>query len=246
MYFVTAAACSVGLGVSAWAMAGKVVSFHESSKREVYVFDRLNSRSFEYAGKKVVFEDDRRDQANQVLNVTYGEETLKLHVSVPGNAKLPDLEPHADWMRVMRFALRSGRTMDEFKRDLGTSALPDRLAIVTRTPRPGTDPQTWGEVWMKDWMFDFYEFKPAGGFTHERLRFPTNRVGEALKEGELKENTWQFQAALQLMPPAARERLANKTTNDAMSRLGWTLPAAAIFGVGLTLSLGFGAFKRRP
>lgn len=239
------AACVAGLTWSSWRLAERVGEFHRTSKREVYAFESRTAKQFKFAGKSVTFEDDRTDPQNQLLIVKYGDaEPLRLRVSVPGNPKLPDLLPHEDWLRVLRFGLMSGRTMAQFKADLGSAELPDRVAIVTRSMRPGADPSTWGAVWIKDWYFDFYELLPQGGFKHEKLRYPTNRVGEPAKEGELRENSWEFQAALQLMPQSARERIAGKTTNDAMSHLGWTLPLATVFGTGAVAALCVAAVQR--
>jgi len=221
-------------------MAKRVGEFHAAHRRDVFAFDTRGESLFEFAGRKVSFENDRTDTTNQKLIVRYGDDVLRLHVTIPGVQQLPGLVPHNDWLRVMRFGLMSGRTMEEFKRDLGNSPdLPDRLAIVTKTPLPGSDPASYGEIMMKHWTFDFYEFLPEGGFRTEKLRYPTHKIGQPLKDGELKDNTWQYQAALQLMSQQAREKLVGKYDTDAMSKLGWTLPLATVCGSVCIFALGF-------
>ncbi len=229
-----------------WIMAKRVGSFNAHSDRRVFAFDTRNDTKFEFSGKPVEITTNRTDVANQMLIVRYGDETLKIRATIPGNEHLPGLLAHEDWMRLVRFGVMTGRTMKEFKRDLGNSPdLPDRLAIVTKVPRPGSDPNSWGQIWIKDWSFAFYEFQPQGGFKTAHYRFPTNKMGQAPKEGELPDNTWEFQAALQLMPQQARERLIGKYNSDAMHQLGWTLPAAAVCGSVCIFALGFAIAPRR-
>ena len=235
----------LGLGWSAWSMAERVRLFHAESKRETYAFEPIADRRFEFAGRPVSIEDDLSDPANPHVIVRYGDDSLRLRVTIPGHPQLPGLLPHQDWLRVFRMGLLTGRTIDQFTRDLGGPDLPERLVIVTKTPRPGSDPVTWGQVWVKNFVFDFHELRPGGGIDSQRLKYPTNKMGKPSKEGELRENTWQFQAALQMMPQAGRNGPMYKFTDDAMSRVGWTLPAATVFGMSLALSLAFAAAPRR-
>lgn len=240
-----AAASVAGLAWASWCMADRVRTFHEESKRETYAFERRIDRQFTFAGKPVTFEDDASDPVNPHVIVKYGDSQLRLRVTIPGFDQLPGLLPHEDWMRVLRMGLLTGRTIEEFSRDLGSPDLAERLIIVTRTPRPGSDPVTWGQVWVKNWVFDFHELLPEGGFSSQRLKYPTNKLGQPAKPGELHENTWQFQAALQMMPQAGRNGPMYKFTDDAMSRVGWTLPVASAFGIAMAVSLAFAAAPRR-
>ena len=65
------------------------------------------------------------------------------------------------------------------------------------------------------------------------------------KPGELVENSWQYQAALMLMPQQARERLMGRYQNDAMHSLGWMLPFAAFTGAICIFAIGFAAAPAR-
>ncbi|MFZ4431488.1 MAG: hypothetical protein ACOYPS_14190 [Phycisphaerales bacterium] len=232
----------LGMG---WVMANRVVAHNREAKRVVYAFDTRSDTEFTFAGRPVTLSTDRSDPVNTMLVVRYGDQQLRLRAAIPGSHHLPGLIQHEDWMRLMRFGVMSGRTIEEFKRDLGTPALPDRLAVVTRIPRPGSDPGSWGQVWIKDWTFEFHEFLPEGGFKSERYGYPTHRRGQKPKEGELKDNTWEFQAALQLMPQQARERLMGKYDTDAMHQLGWALPIGGFCGAACIFFIGFAAAPRR-
>ncbi len=240
-----AGACIAGLGWSSWSMAARVQAFHADHKRETYAFERITDRAFMYAGRSVSIQDDPSDAANPHVMIRYGDQSLRLRVTIPGHPQLPGLLPHEDWLRVFRMGLLTGRTIEQFTRDLGTPGLPDRLIIVTRTPRPGSDPVSWGQVWVKSFVFDFHELLPDGTIHSQRLKFPTNKVGQPPREGELRENTWQYQAALQMMPQAGRNGPMYKFTDDAISSVGWTLPVAALSGMGLVLALAFAAAPRR-
>jgi hypothetical protein len=117
------------------------------------------------------------------------------------------------------------------------------LVAVVRRPK-AEDDRTLGQGWRKQWAFDFHEFTPAGGFTHESFDYPTGRTIDKPKPGQLREGTWQFEAALFVMPPLGKPN--PKFTADALHAMGWTLPAAAFAGLGF---LGAGLYllisKRR-
>lgn len=236
----------IGAVLCAWNIAGRVGIFHKETPRYTYAFDTRNDTQFTFADKPVTLTDDRSDPNNQMLIVTYGDQVLKLRATIPGRAELPGLLPHADWMRLVRFGLITGRTSEQFRNDLGKSPdLPERLAIVTKIPRPGSDPETWGLIWIKDWTFEFHEFLPEGGFKTEKFHYPTHRRGDPQKPGELTDNTWQFQAALQLMSQQARERLMGKFKNNAFTALSWTLPLCAFLGSVSIFALAFSISPRK-
>jgi hypothetical protein len=221
------------LVTSGWFMAQRIAAFHAQHRRNIFLFKEVDDRSFSYANRKVTLTDETDKSGVEYLNVAYGDENLRLRVTIPGIKTLPGLRPHMDWLRVVRFLpMQGGDAVDTVKASFN-GELADRLVIVTRTPPPGVDPKTWGSVWRKEWVFDFYEFNPAGGFIRERLNFPTTRRSQQEKSGELAENTWQLQAALLLMPKGMGPNY--KPQNDALSAVGWTLPAA---GCSVALLLG--------
>ncbi len=212
---------------AAFRMASRIAEFHRLHPREVFAFQRVTYPDFAFCERKVRLTDEDQD-GTWYLRVTYGDESQRLLVTIPGNRKLPGLEPHADWMRVLMFASAVGKTIDQVHADL-TAQPPrvrPRLAIVTRTPRPGEPVAYAGRLNPKAWVFDFYEFKPEGGFAHERLRFPTTGTMQADKEGELRENTWEYQAALSVIPEGIAPK--PKFTNDGLKAAGWTLPATTL------------------
>lgn len=234
-----AAASLAGLVTSGYVMAGRIKKYHDEHPRTTFVFQNVEFTEFEFAGRPVQLVDDLTDPAQAYMNVSYGEESLRLPVTIPPDNRLPGLVAYTDWLRILRFAPMTGRDISKLHEDLDSGKVADRLVIVTRTPRPGTNPETWGAAWKRDWTFDFYELKPEGGFVHERLGWPTNKLYEPSKPGELAENSWQFQASLQLMPRAGRNGPSYKFTDTAVSRLGWTLQVGAVSGVLLAVSLAW-------
>jgi len=238
---------------SAGTMAQRVAAFHRDNKRAIYAFKPVNTHTFEYASRPVTLSDE--DDANGIWNlkVAYGTDELKLRVTIPGDRRLPGLLPHEDWLRVLRFAKATGNSLDELRAKMESGEVPDRLVIVTRTPPAGSDPGSWGEVDRKAWKFDFYEFKPAGGFDHERKSFPVTKrynlfakkpapalnsppatqpqrddeapIVKGRPTDQLQENTWQFQAALMVMPPARGPN--PQFANDGLHAMGWTLPVTS-------------------
>jgi hypothetical protein len=242
----TVAAVSLTVLVaSSLIMAWRVAQFHKEHPVTTFAFMALDSREFTYGRpiKPVKVSDDRSDAANPKVIITYGDETLSLPVAVASRWDLPGLKNYEDWLRVLRFSPRSGLTNEQFQEQL--EAGKDRLAVVTRTPAPGVDPNTWGDVWKNNWVFDFYEFQPQGGWIHERLRYPTTSGARKPKEGELQENTWEFQAALLLMPQAGGIGPTRNFYGDALAAASWTLPVAAFSGLAAAMGIAFALAPRR-
>jgi hypothetical protein len=226
--------------ISGVIMARRISSFHRDNPREVFAFYAVSKPEFSYRGRPVTLTNDLTDPANPVLVVDYGGAVERVNVSIPGNFKLPDLIPHDDWMRILCFAPAQGLSPEQFVEKIRSPDFEYRLVMVTRTPRPGTDPKTWGSVWKKDWVFDFFEFMPDGTILkHPRLKYPTTRGVRKPKEGELHENTWEFQAALQLMPQAGGVGPTHNFFGNAMAAAGWTLPLGAFAGLVCTVALAF-------
>lgn len=236
---------------SGWVMAKRITTFHEANKREVFAFRRINNREFSFKGRLVRFEDDLTDPARPVLVVHYADAVERIPVSIPPEPgsprwKLPDMIPHEDWLRVLLMAPREGMEFAEWQKRLDNDTLETRLILATRTPRPGSDPATWGSVWKKDWVFDFYELMPDGSILrHERLKYPTTRGVQEPKPGELHENTWQFQAALQTMPQAGKIGPTHNFFGNAIAAAGWTLPASTFAGLFGTFASVFACAPRR-
>ncbi|GJQ29943.1 MAG: hypothetical protein HBSAPP03_18270 [Phycisphaerae bacterium] len=242
---LSGAACVYfGLGI-----ARTIGEFHKNHPREIYAFKTIGEPAFTFGGIPVTLTNDLAIPDQPYLVVKYGEDDLRLRVTVPGDYRLPKLIPHNDWMRVLAFAPAVNKTEREFLDDL-TRNNDYRLVIVTRTPRPGVDPKTFGAAWQRDWSFDFHEFVRGhegrgGGFTHERLEYPTTSGNKPPKPGELRENTWQFQAALQLMPKAGGVGPTHNFYGDALAAAGWRLPAAAFSGAIGTFAIAFAFAPRR-
>lgn len=234
--WLCAALAVVAMGLSAWAVAGRVARYHRERPRDVFAFQAINFRQFEYAGRPVSLIDEVDPAGDTYLNVDYGGEKLRLRAAIPGDPRLPGLVVHNDWLRVLRFAAATGMGVDELRRRMDAGEVRDRLVLVTRTPELGADPHSRGEVNRKAWMFDFYELRPEGGFEHQRLAFPTKKrpsFAQLLKgraptpdPGVLQQNTWQFQAAQMVMPPARGP--TTNFTEDAINAIGWTMAAFTI------------------
>lgn len=230
------------LFISSYFMARRIGEFHKVYKRNLFAFREVEDRKFNYAGRDVSISDTLEGSTPNVL-IQYGQMPLKLRVQLPGEKALPGLKPYMDWLRVVRFLPTNGRPIPEVVDDSYNGKIIDRLVIVTRELPAGVDPGTWGRVWRKDWVFTFHEFLPDGTFSTQRLGYPTSRRWQDAKPGEIQENTWELQAALLLIPKGMGPSL--KPQNDALSSVGWTLPAA---GSSMLLLLGciiFGSGGRR-
>jgi hypothetical protein len=165
----------------------------------------------------------------------YNGDKVSLVATLSNPVKLPDLKSHEDWMAIFRMADATGMDFDELTRQMKSGEIKPRLILVARTPRPGTD-GGWAQTLRKDWVFDFYEFKEEGGFAHERWNYPSARVGQKAAPDELQPGTWQFEAALRLMPRSAPTLTFR---DNALSNPGWELRTFAIGGVAFAFGLAF-------
>lgn len=246
---ILAVACTAVFLTSVIEMARRVSTAHKQSGHETYVFSRLNVRSFNYAGRPVTIEDDTDEHGQRFVVVRYSDETLRLPVTIPGTEGLPGLAPYENWLGVLRFAPLSGRTVQKLQQEIDSGTVRDRLAIVTRTPRPGSEAGSWSEVWRHDWIFDFYEFMPDGSIEHDRRRFPVSK-GYGRNAGsddwgieELAEGSWQFQAALLVMPKTRSPKYT--FVDDGRASMGWTLPVASLSSLGLIAAIVIAYSPRR-
>jgi len=222
----------------AWGIATRIARFHEENPPRTWAFMRVSDPRFTFAGRLVLIQDDV-GAANPGIVVRYGEDQLPLRTTVPGAAGLPIMLREENWMRVLVFTEATGRTVHDIEADLAQNPDNYRLVIVTRTPRAGVNPETWGLAWKRDWSFDFYEFLPEGGFSREHLKYPARGGIRRPRPGELTENTWQFQAALQMMPQPGGIGPTRNFFGDALTAAGWLLPAAAFSGLAFTLAAAF-------
>ena len=247
-YWIIAGVSAAVLLGSGSLLAERVVSFYKANPTKHWIFQELDSRAFTYAGRPVTLADEVDPAGTIFVNVAYGDEKLRMRVAIPHrqykNLVKQGLAAHRDWMRVVRFAEVSGIDADDATGLMREGKITDRLAIVTRTPRAGVDPGTWGEAWKKDWSFDFYEFKPSGVFETKKLHYPTNKRGMPAKPGELVEGTWEFDAALLTMPKSGVPN--QQFLNTGFKAMGWTFPVACLSSVVLVMSFVMAAYRPRP
>ncbi len=224
-------------------MAGRIAAFHQDNPREVFAFQRVDYTDFEFAGRKVHFTNEDQNGV-PYLRVQYGQDEERLLATLPGDMHLPGLIPHEQWLRVLMFASAIGKTIDQVHADLRGGKIAPRMVIVTRTPPPGEPAAYEGRLNPTSWFFDFYELRPEGGFAHERLRFPTTKVHQPDKQGELRENTWQYQAALSVIPEGIAPK--PKFSNDGLKAAGWTLPATTGSSMVMLAAIAAACITARP
>lgn len=268
--WLVAAVSLVTLVVSVVMLAQRVRTYNESSVNSVFAFIEVNNPEFEFFGRPVVLTEVETDDGDPAVRISYGNDGLSIPVTVEPRQKLPGFfNRHADWLRMVFFADRSGLSMEEFQARMARDEIETRLVVVTRTPF-GVDPDKPGlfgleqernestaDVRRDQWRFDFYELNPEGGLTvHQPLRFPESGksllrrqnqaelAGEPIPQrdpGEIQERTWQYGAALKVMPRAP----AITFENQALRAAGWTLPVASASVLGLVFGVFFGIAPAR-
>ena len=229
----------IAFAISVVKIARDIISFNKNRLPERAHFMPVELEQFTFGGRPVVFSEERDADGRVTVVVRFGDQTLRLNETIDNDLdKIPDLRRYEDWLRVYRFVMVSGMSTEQAIRAIDRDEIPDRLVIVVRTPPPGTDQRTWGEVWSDGWVFDLYELKEDGTIAHDRLKYPSKRKGnEPPKPGELIEGTWQYDTAMMSIPPVARPK--PQFESDASFRFGWAISLAGVSGLALAISTAF-------
>lgn len=240
--------------VSVLAMFRRVEAYNEQAAFPHYRFDVSTVRSFEVHGRKVTIEDVVEDR-QAMLRVDYGGAVSLLRVTPPPATGMPDLGIYGDWVKIVEVHEVGRNEAGSLADRPGTG----RLVLLCRLAPEGYDPETWGSVRRADWTFELHEFQEDGTIRTSAFRWPRSAMGEkglareieakdpgalALAELEpLKERTWQYQAALHVIPKLNVPKYRFKDT--AMKAMGWTLPVAGFSGLGLLVGIGLLLAPRR-
>lgn len=215
----------------------------------------LNANRFQYAGQPVELSWELDELGRGDITLVYGDAAEIFEVGVPKQLDIPGLARFEGWMKVLRFVeTEPGRSTDEIFELVEAGEITDRLAIVTRTPKPedrkglmglDVDEDAWGygEVMRKHWDFAFYELIPGGGIRAETLNFPSAKHMETPVEGELKRGTWQYDAALRTMPKGSAPK--QNFTEDSLVNAGWRLGVAGTGALVFTVGLAFACAPSR-
>lgn len=253
-----AAAALVVFVLSGFSLFREIDRYNTEQPPQIFYTFVLNVPAFEYAGRRVEISGDniREDGTGDVV-VTYGDETLNLPVTIPARVTLPRLERYRDWLVFVLWRENEGFNPEETRRFMDAGLIEGNLVAVRKVPRPGADPESFGEVFRSDWSFDFFTFSPEGGFEHERLVFPESerayqrRIQRAERGGaprperrrnELQPNTWQYATAMHLMggkPPSA------EFTRGQLVEARLPLAFAGASCIVFLIALGFGLAPRR-
>ncbi|HYE01869.1 MAG TPA: hypothetical protein VD963_01405 [Phycisphaerales bacterium] len=244
------------MGLSVWAMARRAAEFNRSAEFSDLLAEPVVRREFSWAGRTVRLADGRDGAGRHVLRLHYGDRAELIRAKEPPVRDLADLGLYKEWLAVLRLRPRAPQPMagDSPGTAAGPSAPGERLVIVNRLTPEGFDPETWGSVRRAEWRFEIIELEPGGAITRRLFRWPRTERGEkslarqAAEPGAaphvlelarlepLRERTWEYQAALFAMPTLNVPKY--KFQGDAVSALGWTLPAAGFSVLGLLAGLG--------
>lgn len=252
------AACIISLVavvILGYFMAVRLNEYNETSGREIYVFQPIMAREFMWADHRVSFTDEVDADGADVVVLQYGDDTIRLRSGLRSlHEEIPGLQRHESWLKVLRFAPRSRMSIEQLQAAIDEGTAEERLAVVVRLQRPGVDQDSFGRVMRGDWRFQFVELLPEGGFEEQVLLFPESerafnrRVSAARRAGEptperrddeLVFGTWQFDAALHVMPKSGPP--TPQFGRGAMEALGWMLPASTVlfFISAISLAMAF-------
>ena len=268
IYWVLVVLSIFVIAISGYELAKRINTYYQSIDHPLFAFIQVASTDFEFANRRVTLEEETIDN-KPFLRISYGDEEVLLDVTIPPQQPLPSLfDRQSDWFTMVFFADREGMSMADFQKKIAADEVQPRLGFITRTPFGLEAPKkryenleqrenrSSGDVHRERWRFDCYEFNRDGTITHEVKRFPEDGrsllrrqnyaklKGEPIPqrdEGELEEYTWQYGAALNIMPRAP----AITFEKQALRSAGWTLPVASAGFLVLTLSFFFAIAPKR-
>ncbi|MEM8758396.1 MAG: hypothetical protein AAGF47_11520 [Planctomycetota bacterium] len=230
---------AAAFGVAGWFMVQRVVEYNRTDLPARPYFHPVDRPEFEFAGTRVIFTHESAEDAALpgTVVIRFGQDEVRVREQVANLIDpVPDLRRFEEWLRVYRMIIPPRGTtpqqaLDAVERD----ELDDRLVIVAVRPPAGAD-DAWGRVWVEQYQFDIHELTEDGRIVSERWRYPgdLNEDG-TVPEGELIEGTWQYDAAMQSLPPI--QRAEPEVSQNASLALGWTFPVAGVAALTLMGSL---------
>ena len=185
------------------------------------------------------------------LRLDYAGKPTLIPVKRPAAFGVPTLGLYDEWVKVL--------AVNQVGRDAAgsTLAIPgtEQLLIISRRTPDGFDPQTWGSVRRDDWVFDFYELKPAGEVVTARHRWPRSDRAEKRLEGgaanplkgiePLRPRTLEYFAAMHAIPKLNMPKYRFDDTALRFETLGWPLPVSMLSMLGVAGGLVFAVAPRR-
>jgi len=240
-------------------LALAIGKFQKEGGRHQYYFKPVDAPSFELGGLPVRLREEVDDNGEGFVYVTYAQDELRLKVEIPNRNPLPIMLRNENWFRILIWADGTGLSGPEFDAARLSGERPESYVVVTRALGPGAPAGAWGDVWRHEWTFNFYTFVPptpdappgeGGGFLHERFDYPESprafarRVNAAVMQGqpapersprELAEGTWQYGAAMLVMPSGSAPPYA--FNRGVLMENRWLVALASVSIISLMFSL---------
>ncbi|MEM1071546.1 MAG: hypothetical protein AAGB48_01110 [Planctomycetota bacterium] len=246
----TLALSVVAFSAAVTAMAQKVARFNRDQLPPKPVFSPVDATAVLFGGHELRFDHQDAETGSDSIIVSFAGESLRLREEIPNELDaVPDLRRYEEWLRLYRMVIVDNMSTAQALEAVSRDELDDRLVmVVLRPPAGAVEAGGWGRVWFHTFQFDIYEFTEDGRILSDRYKFPTAEQAETPSEGELIEGTWQYDAAMQSIPPVSRPEPTS--VQNASLALGWTFPVAGLSSLTAMASL-IGVFvlgrdTRRP
>lgn len=241
---------ALALAATLPAMSRRLRDHNERADFQRFAFQRINEEEFSFLGEPAhVALVSGTASAPESVEVRWGGETVTIPAGGRSEARLPGLLKVDDWLQVLQ--------MREIERGPhGVAPKPDgtRVIVVARRPAPGADDARF--VNRKAWLYDVVELRRPDGPEPEPLptpepvlragrKDPAPLVSDFVRTNAIArwtinfaalpnyERTWQYAAALAVTPRLSYPR--NKFTDDGLSAMAWTWPAAGVGVLGVVV-----------
>ncbi|TVQ64452.1 MAG: hypothetical protein EA379_01480 [Phycisphaerales bacterium] len=211
-----------------------------------YAFSMVDTPDFNFAGLPVTIREIEQ-RGDRLLEITWRGESTRIRMTGRSDDRLPDLVKYEDWLQVYEIAEIPPRDVEPAERT------PTRLVIVARHPPHGGEVDTWAVTARREWVYELVQLlRPDDEQPQplpEPVPDPTRRAPSVPPVSDFSatdafarwtfnfvalpeyQRTWHYSAALGVTPRLKYPR--NQFTDDGMSAMNWTWPAAGAAILGL-------------
>ncbi|MCB9837773.1 MAG: hypothetical protein H6813_00400 [Phycisphaeraceae bacterium] len=234
---------TIALALSVPPMIQRIRAHSASVAPPLWQGEIFGQTEFEHLGRPFSLttvelpQGDPRPGAEVVIR--WGDEETTLLTQGLDDPRLPGLDRHRDWLRIVAFPesaeIGSPEAAYEAAKALRSDTDAWRIVIVARRPTTQRDPDEWKAVRAKDWRQWTYTFIELGDAGLSR----TDRI-----YADLDEAGWEYFAAGIVTPGVFRDAsnalsVMNypnyKGVHDVIDEMGWTWAAVGVEAMVLVL-----------
>ena len=226
-----------GIAVLAFASFTMAQRLADRDIELVYFHDPIMNHEFTFQGEPALLE--RTESAEgPLLRLTYRGATADFPIATE-DLRLPGLLGYEDWFRIQ--PMYTGiRTAEEILAQYEAGTATPRMIVIGRSTPEGYDPETWGMVRRRDWVYRIAELHPAPAAQPITFVEKTFRELDALHSPgphtpeeliptpEERDRDLWMHYAMRSVTPTQFLRAKDRSMDSALAAMGWTWPTAGV------------------